>query len=90
MKFKTNDGCLDVKFTYYTNSNGILCTRCDIIKYKDGMSFLYQGTTLKSFKDTHNKKIARKVALSRALREYSRDKQSRKEVWDMYLQTCKY
>lgn len=48
------------------------------------------GTAIRSVKDTFNRKVGRKVALTKALSQTNLSKKQRREVWDSFFQHCDY
>jgi len=48
------------------------------------------GVATRSVKDTFNRKVGRKVALTKALSQTHLSKKQRREVWDSFFQHCDY
>lgn len=76
MKVQVNKDVFDVRFYYDTNH---VHTRAILIDSNSGIS--YVGVTEKSEKDQYKKKIGRKIALLRAMREAGLEKDARTKIW---------
>lgn len=71
-----------IKFSYVRDNNKApVTTYCEVIDLLN--EEIYVGTASCSKKDFPQKKVGRKVALSRALKTF--DRETRKNIWEDYL-----
>jgi len=62
---------------------------CVIYKDKNRDKIISQGTAFCYYKDQFNKKIARKVSLTKTIKELNLSKEERKQIWYDYFKYCK-
>ena len=74
-------GNLNIRWQYGSHNIGTVC----VIKKDD--DFVSMGMAERNAKDMHNKGVARKISMARALKNANLPKEERKVIWEIYRQT---
>ena len=74
-------GNLKIKWAYSPKAYLTVCT------ISDDNIIAGIGSAARNAKDMHNKAVARKVSMTRALKNANLPKEERKVIWEIYRQT---